>query len=419
MPIYNYRCAACGSEFERLVRSDTKVSCPDCQGRKLERLLSLTARPAGAKEARRLQPPRPPTGRRVLRRRMSLAQPLSPRLDGLRERLAGHRPVTGGEDESLLWAAVAVILVPSPDAVLLIRRAERPGDPWSGHMALPGGRREEVDADLVGTAVRETFEEVGLTLARTDLLGSLDDVVPRTPVLPPIAVRPYVFSLPERPPLVPNPEVAATRWVHLDHLLHPEDPPLSACPPRYPRGTPRGSGVPVGRGNCLGNERSHLTVAACCRSGIAPVRASGRTASAGVGVHGFGGGWHSRRSLQAAVGVRLGGEPGLTLPLEVPAPAGARRSDARAFPVHLVRGRAPFLYPRGTAARPRPQRGARGLGAGGGRRGSVRPSDLFRDGRPRAACSDRRDPRPPRASLRTHTRNIPVRLDIRQDSPDN
>jgi putative FmdB family regulatory protein len=52
MPIYDYRCAACGSEFERLVRSDTKVSCPECQGSRLERLLSLTARPArGGKPA--------------------------------------------------------------------------------------------------------------------------------------------------------------------------------------------------------------------------------------------------------------------------------------------------------------------------------------------------------------------------------
>ena len=153
---------------------------------------------------------------------MSLAQPLSPRLARLRARLAGHRPVTGGDDESLLWAAVAVVLVPSPDAVLLIRRADRIGDPWSGHMALPGGRREEVDPDLVATAVRETAEEVGLALGPADLLGSLDDVIPRTPVLPPIAVRPYVFSLAERPPLMPNPEVAAARWVGLDHLLHPE-----------------------------------------------------------------------------------------------------------------------------------------------------------------------------------------------------
>jgi 8-oxo-dGTP pyrophosphatase MutT (NUDIX family) len=113
------------------------------------------------------------------------------------------------------------VLVPAPDALLLIRRAERTGDPWSGHMALPGGRREPGDVDLAATAIRETAEEVGVGLPRSALLGSLDDVVPRTPVLPPIAVRPYVFVLPNRPALVLNPEVAAARWVLLDHLLHP------------------------------------------------------------------------------------------------------------------------------------------------------------------------------------------------------
>lgn len=113
-------------------------------------------------------------------------------------------------------------MVPAPDAVLFIRRAERTGDPWSGHMALPGGRRDPDDADLVATAIRETAEEVGVELTRSTLIGSLDDVVPRTPVLPPIAVRPYVFALPQRPALALNPEVAAARWVLLDHLLHPE-----------------------------------------------------------------------------------------------------------------------------------------------------------------------------------------------------
>jgi len=88
-------------------------------------------------------------------------------------------------------------------------------------MALPGGRRDDDDPDLIATAIRETAEEVGLELAPGALLGSLDDVVPRTPVLPPIAVRPYVFALPARPVLRLNPEVAAARWVHLDHLLHP------------------------------------------------------------------------------------------------------------------------------------------------------------------------------------------------------
>jgi 8-oxo-dGTP pyrophosphatase MutT (NUDIX family) len=130
--------------------------------------------------------------------------------------------VVDDRGDPLLWAAVAVILAPDPDALLLIRRAERVGDPWSGHMALPGGRQEPAEPDLFTTAVRETAEEVGLALERRHLLGALDDVVPRTPVLPPIAVRPYVFALAHRPLLSLNPEVAAARWVPLDLLLHPD-----------------------------------------------------------------------------------------------------------------------------------------------------------------------------------------------------
>ena len=125
-------------------------------------------------------------------------------------------------DPSLLWAAVAIILTPQPDSILLIRRADRSGDPWSGHMALPGGRREPGDSDLAGTAIRETAEEVGVQLRPEDLIGSLPDVVPRTPVLPPIAVRPFVFLLPERPAMRLNAEVAQASWVPVDYLLRPD-----------------------------------------------------------------------------------------------------------------------------------------------------------------------------------------------------
>lgn len=157
----------------------------------------------------------------MLRRRLPHAQPLN-RLALLRDRLAVHRPTVDRQGDPLIWAAVAVILSPDPDSVLLIRRAEREGDPWSGHMALPGGRQDPAEPDLVATAIRETAEEVGLLLGPEWLIGSLDDVVPRTPVLPPIAVRPYVFALDHRPALILNPEVAAARWVPLDQLLHPD-----------------------------------------------------------------------------------------------------------------------------------------------------------------------------------------------------
>ena len=158
----------------------------------------------------------------MLWRQLPHSQPLTSRLDRLRDRLAVHRPVVDDRGDPLIWAAVAVILAPDPDSLLLIRRAERAGDPWSGHMALRGGRQGPDEPDLFTTAVRETAEEVGLTLGREHLIGTLDDVVPRTPVLPPIAVRPHVFALSHRPLLSLNPEVAAARWVPLDVLLHPE-----------------------------------------------------------------------------------------------------------------------------------------------------------------------------------------------------
>jgi 8-oxo-dGTP pyrophosphatase MutT (NUDIX family) len=154
----------------------------------------------------------------MLRRWLPIAFALNSRAARLRERLA-RQPATSEEDSTLLWAAVAIILTPDPDSILLIRRADRTGDPWSGHMALPGGRREPADPDLAATAIRETNEEVGIGLELEALAGPLDDVVPRTPVLPPIAVRPFVFVLDDRPPLTLSPEVASASWVPLQRLL--------------------------------------------------------------------------------------------------------------------------------------------------------------------------------------------------------
>jgi 8-oxo-dGTP pyrophosphatase MutT (NUDIX family) len=139
----------------------------------------------------------------------------------LTEAFAGIAPVMV-DDPTLSRAAVAVLLVPDPDAILLIRRAERAGDPWSGQMGLPGGRSSERDASLLETAIRETHEEVGIRVTAGDLVGALHDVAPRSPHLPPLMVRPFVFFLPRRPPVVPNVEVADHLWVQLAALLHPE-----------------------------------------------------------------------------------------------------------------------------------------------------------------------------------------------------
>lgn len=106
--------------------------------------------------------------------------------------------------------------------LLLIKRAESPSDPWSGQMALPGGRWEQGDVVLLDTAVREAREEVGVELAPEQLLGELDDLEPRTRTLPQLVVRPFVFGLDTKPSLTPSQEVSLCLWIPLDQLLAEE-----------------------------------------------------------------------------------------------------------------------------------------------------------------------------------------------------
>jgi len=125
----------------------------------------------------------------------------------------------------MIAAAVAILLHDGANGAgleaLFIHRAERAGDTWSGQIAFPGGRREPSDADLRATAIRETREEIGVDLAAAEALGVLDDLYPRTPVLPPVVVRPFVFGLLERPPITIDEEVQDSFWVSLHDLTAP------------------------------------------------------------------------------------------------------------------------------------------------------------------------------------------------------
>lgn len=126
----------------------------------------------------------------------------------------------------LTRAAVAVVLAEAPVtpelSVLLMRRATRKGDPWSGHMSFPGGRVQREDANPRATALRETFEEVGLELADESYLARMSDVVTRRHERPtPMIVSPYVFRCAQPPKLVVNRESEEALWVPLSFLANP------------------------------------------------------------------------------------------------------------------------------------------------------------------------------------------------------
>jgi 8-oxo-dGTP pyrophosphatase MutT (NUDIX family) len=138
-------------------------------------------------------------------------------------RLGDHSPGRIILRRLMKRSAVAMILQVRQGElhILMIKRAEREGDPWSGHMAFPGGRMDKGDANGIAVAVRETEEEVGLTLdPQHECIGRLSDLNAR-----PhkgtfgMAISPFVFRLDREVECVPNYEVAETIWVPLEFLI--------------------------------------------------------------------------------------------------------------------------------------------------------------------------------------------------------
>ncbi len=121
-------------------------------------------------------------------------------------------------------SAVALILRQADNGLeaLMIKRAEREGDPWSGHMAFPGGRGEVSDVNNLHTARRETWEEIGLnTDQHTRVLGRLSDIAtPRFRGHHRMVVTPYLFTIDQVPELSPNHEVAEVIWIPLNFLAN-------------------------------------------------------------------------------------------------------------------------------------------------------------------------------------------------------
>ena len=156
---------------------------------------------------------------------MNVAAAAQARLALIGDAVRAYAPTVADRDPPFIEAAVAVVLRATPAGaveLLFIKRAPHVGDPWSGQIALPGGRRDPADASLEATAVRETLEEVALDL-RPDgcVLGALDELRPRTPALPPVIVRPFVAIVPADAIALPSDEVAELFWAPLDTILHP------------------------------------------------------------------------------------------------------------------------------------------------------------------------------------------------------
>ncbi|UCE86511.1 MAG: CoA pyrophosphatase [Deltaproteobacteria bacterium] len=144
-------------------------------------------------------------------------------LEEVRQRLRAYRP-TLIESARRERAAVGILLSERADGfdILFIERAERAGDPWSGHMAFPGGRVDAGDANSCAAAEREVREEVGVSLAGAERLGRLDDVSGRRGGRgASLVVSAFVYAVDRPARLETNHEVREALWVCGETLLDP------------------------------------------------------------------------------------------------------------------------------------------------------------------------------------------------------
>jgi len=146
-------------------------------------------------------------------------------IDQIREALARHQPklLEHGPEDARASVALVLAGVGNELSLCAIRRAEHPLDPWSGHMALPGGRCDPEDPHPRAAAERETLEEVGLRLGDPHWIGPLSEVQVRIGGTGrKMILSPFVYHLGEElVSITHNHEVAEAFWIPLSHLWDP------------------------------------------------------------------------------------------------------------------------------------------------------------------------------------------------------
>jgi len=131
-------------------------------------------------------------------------------------------------------AAVALVVTLESPSILLVRRAEHPLDPWSGHWAFPGGRVEESDEDLLATCQREVFEECGCHLSMEHYQYALPFSKAGRLNKQPVLVAPFSWVIPKRVELqLDESEIATAHWQELSFLSDPANHNIGVIAPKY------------------------------------------------------------------------------------------------------------------------------------------------------------------------------------------
>jgi 8-oxo-dGTP pyrophosphatase MutT (NUDIX family) len=133
-------------------------------------------------------------------------------------------------------AAVATIITHQPvPEVLVLKRKTNPNDPWSGHYAFPGGRREDDDPSLLATCIRETYEECGIRLSTDHLVKQYPMRKAGNHLNLSVPVTTFLFELTARPPIrLQTAEISCHEWLALEYVTNQSNIINRAMSPRCP-----------------------------------------------------------------------------------------------------------------------------------------------------------------------------------------
>ena len=118
-------------------------------------------------------------------------------------------------DDKYRLASILVVIY-GKDPIVVMTEKPKHMKFHAGEISFPGGKLDSTDSDLLQTALRETSEEIGLTISKEQVIGQLEPVVTSNSGF---LILPFISVIDEIPPLLANCEVEKIFHIPLESFL--------------------------------------------------------------------------------------------------------------------------------------------------------------------------------------------------------